>query len=111
MEYLTAREQIKLHGKVSDITLDRLIEAEESLEKISDIDSYLIEARSQYPNEDFLSDVKERLGDLAKKLRGPNRFDLQMIIKQLDEIEITSYNATEYGIEQIEKALTEIEGE
>lgn len=105
---LTPREQLKLHGRLSERQLEDLIDWHEDTSEVASVDACLQEARGQYPAEDFLSDAIERLHKLAKNLRGDNRQTLVGIIESLDDVAQCTFNAADYGRAEIRKAESAI---
>lgn len=83
----------------------RLIDAE----GVGDVKPHLDEAYSQFPEDDFLSSITEELGELADKMRGPNKATLKAIIERLGELELSTARATEYGREELTKAIDAID--
>ena len=106
---LTPRENLKLHGALPAGQLEDLIDWHERTEDVGDVACHLDEARGQYPAEDFLADVIERLHTLAKRVRGDNRSDLLAIIESLDDVAQTTFNAADYGRSELSKAKASLE--
>lgn len=102
---ITAQEEFRLTGTVSGERLNGLLERSDALEKLDGLDAHIYEANGQYPAEDFLSDVIERLHNLAKRLRGDNKAELLGVIEALDDIGQTTFYASDYGRSELRKAL------
>ena len=66
------------------------------------------EAIGCYPAEDFAHAVLADLRVLAKRLRGANAEDLTEIIAVLEDLQTEVSGSTEYGIDELRKAQTEI---
>lgn len=102
---ITAKEEFRLTGTVSGDRLDELLDRSEALDKLEGLDAHIEEAKCQYPAEDFLSGITDRLHELAKRLRGDNRQEVLGIIEALDDIGQTTFYASDYGRSELGKAL------
>lgn len=107
---MTPREHFRLTGTVPGDILELLIEKSERLAEVQNIDGLLEDARAQFPDEDFLQEVIDRVNALAKNLRGANREAAARIAQSLDSISMTTMRSSEYGREQINLALKDLEG-
>lgn len=63
------------------------------------------EALGQFPEEDFLAGAIQRIRDLAKSCRGDNRKEAQSIADYLDDLQLTTFNATEHARKEIHDTL------
>jgi hypothetical protein len=69
------------------------------------MDAHVNEACCQFPAEDFLEGVKDRLHELSKRVRGDNKSELMGIIEALDDIAQCTFNAADYGRDELRKAI------
>ena len=105
---LSNEEHYRMFGTLPADRIEALLDASDKLESLDGIEAHVSEARCQFPAEDFLVPVQDRLHDLAKRLRGDNRQEVLSIIEQLDDINQCQVYATGYAVEElgkIEKAL------
>ena len=109
MEYvnynITAEEEFRMAGQVTGDRLQELLKYSEAASKFDDLESKVREAYAQYPAEDFLSDIKARLHELAKRLRGQNKEELLGIIECLSDVDQCTFYATECGTTELDDAL------
>lgn len=104
---LTIEEQYRLTGTLTTAAIESLLDTpvivnpDAAKAKIRD-------AIACYPAEDFLSDILNRLQDLAKDTRGRTRDRLVGIIESLDDLSMTTFYSTEHGRSELNDALTEI---
>lgn len=69
------------------------------------IDARVTEAIAQYPEEDFLDKLVDRVFELGEKLRGDNKAEAHAIAKELTELGQTVANAAAYGAEELNQIL------
>lgn len=69
------------------------------------IDARVTEAIAQYPEEDFLDELADRVFELGEKLRGDNKAEAHAIAKELTELGQTVANAAAYGAEELNQIL------
>ena len=69
------------------------------------IDARVSEASAQYPEEDFLEKLADRVFELGEKLKGDNRAEARAIAKELTELGQQVANATAYGREELNQIL------
>lgn len=69
------------------------------------IDARVTEASAQYPEEDFLEAMVDRVFELGEKLRGDNKAEAHAIAKELTELGQTVANAAAYGREELDQIL------
>lgn len=103
---MTASEFYRLNGCLSSEHIEDLLNVEDRLQAIENIDGNIEEALHQYPSEDFLVSVVDRLQELSKRLRGANREELNGIIEALEDIGMTTFQAADYGRGELKKALS-----
>lgn len=108
---MTAEEEFRMNGTLSGQRVSELLDASAQLESIKDIDACIEEARAQYPAEDFLASFKDRLGQLVNNLRGDNKEKGKALMASIEDIEMTTFYAADYGRKELNKALAAIKGE
>ena len=106
---LSPQETYRMHGKVSRAQLEELLDAQEKAADLDDVKVKVEEGMTQFPAEDFLEGIKNRMFELSKKLRGANKEELQGIIEQLDDIAQCTFNASDYGRSELRDAIKMIE--
>ena len=102
---LTAEESLRLYGRLSRSMVEDLLERSQGLEDAQGAEAHIQEAMAQFPAEDFLSPIIERLNELRKNLRGANKEELGCIIESLDDLAQCTFNAVDYGRDELRKAL------
>ena len=105
---LSPSETYRMYGALTRDQIEELIACGEGMEKIDGATGYIDEAKGSFPDEDFLAKPIKAMQELAKSVRGANREALEKIIAQLSEIQTTTYQQAEYGLEQLESAATAI---
>ncbi len=70
---LSNNEYYKLNGSLSSDRIEALLDLDGLMEFVSGTHYYLEEAQGQFPEEDFLCGVVNKLHKLADKLRGDNK--------------------------------------
>lgn len=106
---LSAREHFNLNGTVPREMLESLLDKEDLLKNLDGLDAHISEAKGCFPAEDFLEPIKTSLIELQKRLRGSNRDELGAIIESLDDLAQLTFNESDYGRDELRKALTAIE--
>ena len=114
-ENLSASEYYGMFGTLTTSHIEGLLEVIESgdtfealKDKCGDAEGMLDDASASFPEEDFLSDVIRRMGNLAKSVRGENKATIIEIIETLESISQDTHNNTGYGLDEIRKAVEEI---
>jgi molecular chaperone DnaK (HSP70) len=102
---MTAQEEFRMTGTLSPNRIESLLSVEGRLEALDGLSNHIEEAMSQYPAEDFLSDIESRLHEFAKKLRGQNKEALLGIIESLSDLAQTTFYAADYGRSELKEAL------
>lgn len=108
---LSPQETYRMHGRLTRAQIENLLDQEQKYKQLEGIDACVSEAMAQFPAEDFLEDIKSRLNELSKKLRGDNREALAGIIESIDDLAQCTFYATDYGrseLNKVEKALEAI---
>ena len=106
---LTAQEELRLTGTLALPRIEELLELDDKLKGLSRIGAHIDEAMAQYPAEDFLTPIMDRLHQFSKRLRGDNRSDLLAIIETIDDFAQCTFNAADYGRNELRKATRAIE--
>ena len=73
--------------------------------EVDTIEARVSEAIAQYPEEDFLEKLADRVFELGEKLRGDNKAEAHAIAKELTELGQTVANAAAYGREELDQIL------
>lgn len=105
---LTPEEEYRLTGQVTGENLEELLDVYQDNRDMDGVDDKIEEAMAQFPAEDFLSDAISELHEIAKRLRGQNKEDLLGVIESLDDIAQCTFNASDYGRDELRKALNMI---
>ena len=74
------------------------------------IEARVSEAVAQYPEEDFLEKLADRVFKLGEKLRGDNKAEARAIAKELTELGQSVANAAAYGAEELGQILNPKKG-
>ena len=106
---LSAREHFNLNGCVPRDMLEALLDKEEELNRLLGLEAHISEAKGCFPAEDFLEPIKARLIEFQKRVRGSNRDEIGVIIESLDDLAQLTFNETDYGRDELRKALKAIE--
>jgi hypothetical protein len=101
------REHLNLHGTLPLSEIEALVDRVEDIDSndLSGIEIHINEAKAQFPDEDFLAEPIERLGELAKRLRGVNRETVESIVAELEVISAAQAAATEFAISEFKAAI------
>ena len=86
-----------------------MLDKEERLEALGGVEARIDEAICQFPAEDFLEGIKNRLHELSKRVRGENREEVIGIIEALDDIAQCTFNAADYGRHELRQARKALE--
>ena len=106
---LTPKEHFRLNGQVPADMLETLLDRADALESLGGLDAHLSEAKGCFPGEDFIEPVRWQLQDLHRSLRGANREKLGGILESLDDLAQCIFNQTDYGRDELRKALNIIQ--
>ena len=106
---LSAKEHFRLNGQVPEDMLETLLDRAGALESLGGLDAHLSEANICFPGEDFLEPIRWELQELHKTLRGANREKLGGILESLDDLAQCIFNESDYGIDELRKALNIIQ--
>lgn len=110
MRGLSPAEYYRVHGTLPQSCVEDLIVFHEDNSEEVDVTAYLQEAKGCFPSEDFLQGPIKEIGELAKKMRGDNRKALEALAQSLEEIQSATWQQSEYGADEIKKALKELAG-
>ena len=104
---MTPKEHLKIHGSLPLSEIEALVDKIDLIESrdLSGIEAHISEAKAQYPNEDFLAPMLQRIGDLIKKMRGDNRQELFDIHQELQRIQDQQGDATLYAFQELKSAI------
>ena len=103
------REELAQFGVLSEATAESLIDRAEQLEEVLDIEGYITEGKSQFVDEDFLEPVLKLLRNLHSNLRKSDTKEaIQYIIAEAEDLQGTVARASEYGADELNKALKQI---
>lgn len=105
---LTPREHWRLYGRLPEDAIEDLLDAQERKEQVAGVAPYIKEAMGQFPAEDFLSQVINRVHALARKVRGDNREEALAIAEVLDDVAQTTFYAADHGRSELRNALKEL---
>ena len=106
---LSAKEHFRLNGQVPVDMLETLLDRADALESLGGLDAHLSEANICFPGEDFLEPIRWELQELHKTLRGANREKLGGSLESLDDLAQCIFIQTDYGRDEIRKALNIIQ--
>jgi len=108
---MTPREAFKFYGKLPDDWIESLIEDQEMLYDLNGVSSYIEDALAQYPDEDFIESegIFDDLREIASNVRGENKSRILAVIEKLEALQLSISRQTEYGAEELRKALATIE--
>ncbi len=67
------------------------------------IEACVSEAIAQYPDDDFLEKLADRIFELGQNVRGNNKAEARAIAKELTELGQTVSNAASYGRTELNK--------
>ena len=84
---------------------ERLVDELADRPTVDTIEARVSEAVAQYPEEDFLEKLADRVFELGKKLKGDNKAEAHAIAKELSELGQTVANAAAYGREELDQIL------
>lgn len=85
--------------------VDRLMDELAERPEVDTIEARVSEAIAQYPEEDFLEKLADRVFELGEKLKGDNKAEAHAIAKELTELGQTVANAAAYGREELDQIL------
>lgn len=74
----------------------------------SDVAIAVGEAIANYPDEDFLDPIIDRINNLTKRLRSENANELKLISEALFDLSTQTVRAAEYGTEQLNNLIKDL---
>lgn len=102
-------EFYRMNGTLSGERIERLINITDGIDvPISAVDAKIWEARTCFPEEDFIQDLVHELRDLGKSLRGEKKQVLDRILVSMDEELTQLRQSAEYGISELKDAQHEM---
>lgn len=104
---MTDEEVFRMTGNLPPDRVEKLLNRQDTEEVINSIDAYAYEARMTI-EEDFLSAQITSLYEIAKKLRGDNRKDLEKVIEEIRSSVEEMVNAASYSNEQLDLIVKEV---
>lgn len=84
---------------------ERLADELADLPTVNTIEARVSEAVAQYPEEDFLEKLADRVFELGELLKGDNKAEAHAIAKELTELGQQVANAAAYGREELDQIL------
>lgn len=87
------------------VRCERLADELAERPEVNTIEACVSEAIAQYPEEDFLEKLADRVFELGEKLRGDNKAEAHAIAKELTELGQSVANAAAYGREELDQIL------
>lgn len=105
---LTHEECFRLTGSLGEERSLLLIDIEKTIGEADNARDCLADALPG-PNEDFLTEVLNRLRELEKHVRGENQGEVGSIIDRLEEIETECIQGTEHTKKMIDTAIWALE--
>ncbi len=98
---LSNEEYYALTGKLTPARIEELLKSEELAEGREGILVDLDEASASYPSEDFMDGVKNNLLEIIKVTKGVRKAELQVLLEQMNDLAMSTFHASEYGLEQL----------
>jgi len=102
---MTHAEYYLLNGTLSPVRCEELIEVSDAMNRVAGHAGGIDEALGQFPDEDFLQEIIDDLGTLARNLRLDNRQTCKDIVKALELLQTETNQAAEHGREELRKVL------
>lgn len=84
---------------------ERLADELADLPTVDTIEARVSEAVAQFPEEDFLQKLADRVFELGELLKGDNKAEAHAIAKELTELGQQVANAAAYGREELDQIL------
>ncbi len=84
---------------------ERLMNELSKRPEVDTIEAHVSEAVAQYPEEDFLEKLADRVFELGEKLRGDNKAEACAIAKELSELGQQVASASAYGADELDRIL------
>jgi ABC-type sugar transport system substrate-binding protein len=106
---LSADERERIAYINGDTNTAGLLAAQAAIEELGGPLDYIKEARGFVPPEDWMQDEIDELRTLALSMRGDKRVALGDILRRIEDKRDEQARASEYGMEQLDKAAEAIE--
>ena len=87
------------------VRCERLADELADLPTVDTIEARVSEAAAQFPEEDFLEKLADRVFELGELLKGDNKAEAHAIAKELTELGQQVANAAAYGREELDQIL------
>lgn len=100
---LTDAEYFRIHGTLPADRIEDMLHLGTAANELKGAQAHIQEARAQYPDEDFLSDVESDLQDIIRSTRGATRDRLKALAAKLEDIAQTTFYASDYGRDELRK--------
>lgn len=109
---LSPREVFRIYGTLPDNMIEDLLDTQDAADATCGASPYIEEAMTMYPGEDFIDQegVFDDLRAIAASVRGDNRKAVQAVIEKLEGLQLGVSRQSEYGIDELRKALKSMEG-
>jgi hypothetical protein len=110
----TSEEEFRLTGTVSPSGIETLLDSEDKFAAVANVYNNIVynnicEALRQFPDDDFLTDIIERVRELATCVRGKNREEAESIAADLGEIHKSVKKDFAAGRRELKESVTAIE--
>lgn len=105
---LTHAEYFRLYGSLTEERIQELLDLEATAPKVESAIVHIQEGMAQFPAEDFLEPIKQRLLELEKNIRGANKETMKGIIESLDDLAQCTFYGADAGRDELRKALSEL---
>jgi hypothetical protein len=104
---LTNEEYYRLNGTLSAERIESLLNITANVDDSSPA-AYIEEAMGTFPKEDFLESVIKKVRAVAKRVRGDNKDDLDQILLDLEDLQSSVNNNSDYGRSELDNALVDV---
>ena len=108
---LTISEEFQMFGEITGSRAEEAMNAIVMGENVPSIKAHIDEACAMFPDEDFTAEIIIEMRGLAKRIRGENRAEMLQLIEKLEAKNEEVWQAAEYGVDELKKALKVISGE
>jgi hypothetical protein len=105
----TPEEEFRLTGTVSPSGIEALLGSEDKFVAVANVYNNICEALRQFPDDDFLVDIIERVRELATCVRGKNREEAESIAADLGKIHKSVKEDFAAGRRELKESATAIE--
>ena len=107
----SAREVLNITGTLSAQVIEGMVDNAENAEAMRETIPNIEEAKGCFPDEDFIdaSGIISDLRAIAARVRGENKAGILAAIEALEALQTEVFGQTEYGMEELTKALNVLE--